>query len=45
MQKPPEVRELIAMHGQGAWLIYFMHRDLSSLNILARGDDVVGIVD
>ncbi len=40
-----EFRELIAMHEQGAWPIGFTHGDLSSLNILARGDDVVGIVN
>ncbi len=40
-----EVRELIVMHEKGAWPICFTHGDLSSLNLLARGDDVVGIVD
>jgi len=39
-----EINELIKMHGE-TWPICFTHGDLSSLNILARGDEVVGIVD
>jgi len=40
-----ELRQLIAQH-DGPWLPpVFTHGDLSSLNILARGDKVVGIVD
>ena len=41
----PEVCELIAMHEQGAWPLCFTHGDLSSLNILVRGEDIVGIID
>ena len=41
----PEVGPLISFHKQ-PWLCpVFSHGDLSSLNILARGDDIVGIVD
>lgn len=39
-----EVRELIEMHEE-SWPIRFTHADLSSLNVLVRGDTVVGIVD
>ncbi|RKF82150.1 hypothetical protein GcM1_174015 [Golovinomyces cichoracearum] len=40
-----DVKELIAWH-DGTWnMPVFTHGDLSSLNILARGDKVVGIVD
>jgi len=42
---PPEVGDLIAQHN-GSWpQPTFTHGDLSSLNILANGDRVVGIVD
>ncbi|KFY29188.1 hypothetical protein V491_00148 [Pseudogymnoascus sp. VKM F-3775] len=42
---PSDARELIAWH-DGPWSVPFLtHGDLSSLNILARGDEVVGIVD
>jgi aminoglycoside phosphotransferase len=40
----PEVKELITMH-KGTWPLCFTHADLSSLNILVHGDDVVGIID
>ncbi|KZF20585.1 kinase-like protein [Xylona heveae TC161] len=41
----PEISQLIEMHN-GPWPPpVFTHGDLSSLNILARGDDVVGIID
>ena len=40
----PEVNQLIVLHG-GHWPLVFTHGDLSSLNILVRGDTVVGIVD
>lgn len=40
----PEIRQLIVSHG-GHWPLVFTHGDLSSLNILVRGDTVVGIVD
>ncbi|KAL8923766.1 MAG: hypothetical protein Q9208_004414 [Pyrenodesmia sp. 3 TL-2023] len=39
-----EIYELVDQH-EGTWPICFTHGDLSSLNILARGDEVVGIVD
>ena len=39
-----EIGQLIRMHEE-AWPICFTHADLSSQNILARGDVVVGIVD
>ncbi|CBF69421.1 hypothetical protein AN6463.2 [Aspergillus nidulans FGSC A4] len=39
-----EVKELIRQHERD-WPIVFTHGDLSSLNILVRGDDVVGIID
>ncbi len=39
-----EIHELIKMHEE-TWPVCFTHADLSSLNILARGDEVVGIVD
>ncbi|KAK3172936.1 hypothetical protein OEA41_006262 [Lepraria neglecta] len=42
---PPGVNDLIAQH-EGPWPPpTFTHGDLSSLNILAKGDQVVGIVD
>lgn len=41
----PEVSELIALQEDGRWPVCFTHGDLSSLNILARGDQIVGIVD
>lgn len=41
----PEVRELIAQHEKPDLSLNFTHGDLSSLNILARGDKVVAIVD
>lgn len=41
----PEVGELVAQR-EGQWpLPCFTHADLSSLNTLVRGDDVVGIID
>lgn len=40
----PEVKQLIALHG-GHWPLVLTHGDLSALNILVRGDTVVGIVD
>lgn len=39
-----EVKALIDMH-QAEWPIWFTHADLSSLNIVVRGDTVVGVVD
>lgn len=40
----PEIKQLIGLHS-GHWPLLFTHGDLSSLNILVRGDDVVGIID
>lgn len=40
----PEANELITMH-KDTWPLCFTHDDLSSLNILVREGDVVGIVD
>ena len=43
-QLDPEIQDLIKQHGQ-TWPLVFSHGDLSSLNILSRGDEIVGIVD
>ncbi|KAJ5972384.1 uncharacterized protein N7479_002302 [Penicillium vulpinum] len=40
----PEPQELIKQQSK-SWPLVFTHGDLSSLNILVRGDDVVGIID
>ncbi|KAI1881731.1 hypothetical protein JX265_000557 [Neoarthrinium moseri] len=40
-----ELRELASFHNQPWPAPVLTHGDLSSLNILARGDDIVGIVD
>ncbi|OJJ81579.1 uncharacterized protein ASPGLDRAFT_68480 [Aspergillus glaucus CBS 516.65] len=40
----PEIQELIKQQGK-SWPLKFTHGDLSSLNILIRGDDIVGIID
>lgn len=42
---PPEVTELINFHDKACDPPVFTHGDLSSLNILVRGDKVVGIID
>lgn len=39
-----EVKALAAMH-EGLWPLRFTHGDLSSLNVLVRGEDVVGLID
>ncbi|KAI4193932.1 MAG: hypothetical protein LQ346_003793 [Caloplaca aetnensis] len=39
-----EIRDLLRQH-DGTWPVCFTHGDLSSLNILTRGDEVVGIID
>lgn len=41
----PEVDEMISMHKREWGQPVFTHGDLSSLNILVRCDDIVGIVD
>ncbi|KAK9418737.1 putative Kinase-like domain-containing protein [Seiridium unicorne] len=40
-----DLRELIGFHNQPGKKPVFTHGDLSSLNILARGDEIVGIID
>lgn len=40
----PEVNKLIDLHG-GCWPLVFTHGDLTSLNVLVRGDRIVGIID
>lgn len=39
----PEMQELIKQQSK-SWPLVFTHGDLSSLNFLVRGDDIVGIV-
>ncbi|CAG7956139.1 unnamed protein product [Penicillium olsonii] len=39
-----DVQELIKWH-EKSWPLVLTHGDLSSLNILARGDEIVGIID
>ncbi|KAJ5427846.1 Aminoglycoside phosphotransferase [Penicillium cf. griseofulvum] len=39
-----EIQELIKQQSK-TWPLVFTHGDLSSLNILARRDDIVGIID
>ncbi|KAI2707281.1 hypothetical protein CBS147332_6935 [Penicillium roqueforti] len=41
---PLDIQELIKQHNK-TWPLVFTHGDLSSLNILVRGDDIVGIID
>jgi hypothetical protein len=36
---------MIALQDGRQWALKFTHGDLSSLNILARGDNIVGIID
>lgn len=40
----PQIQNLIQQQSN-SWPLVFTHGDLSSLNILVRGDDIVGIVD
>ncbi|KGO75058.1 Aminoglycoside phosphotransferase [Penicillium italicum] len=40
----PKIQELIKKQSK-SWPLVFTHGDLSSLNILVRGDDIVGIID
>lgn len=42
---PPDVTELFCFYRGSSHDLVFTHGDLSSLNILVRGDQVVGIVD
>lgn len=41
---PPDIQDMIKQQSK-SWPLKFTHGDLSCLNILVRGDDVVGIVD
>ncbi|KAL5366197.1 kinase-like protein [Aspergillus floccosus] len=41
----PEVQELFEHQNNKSWPLVFTHGDLSSLNILVRGDNIVGIID
>ncbi|KAF4448122.1 Protein kinase-like domain protein [Fusarium austroafricanum] len=43
--KFPDLAELLAFYRQADDRLVLTHGDLSSLNIIARGDSVVGIVD
>ena len=40
----PEVCELTTKH-EGTWPLHLTHADLSSFNILVRGDDITTLVD
>ncbi|KAI4264999.1 MAG: hypothetical protein L6R38_009719 [Xanthoria sp. 2 TBL-2021] len=40
----PEIDQLVEQH-KGTWPICFTHGDLHSMNVLVRGDEVVGIID
>lgn len=40
----PEIQDLIKQQSK-PWPLVLTHGDLSSLNILVRGDDIVGIID
>ncbi|KAK5113789.1 hypothetical protein LTR62_003173 [Meristemomyces frigidus] len=40
-----ELHELVSFHDQAPSVPVFTHGDLSSLNVLCRGDEIVGIVD
>lgn len=42
---PPDLKELASFHDQPWPRPVFTHGDLSSFNIIARGDEIVGIVD
>ena len=41
----PAINQMIAAQNAGGWSIALTHGDLSSTNVLVRGDTVVGIVD
>ena len=40
----PEIRHLISLYS-GQWPLSFTHGDLSSLNIIVRGEEIVMIID
>lgn len=41
----PDLPELFEFHRKSGEELVLTHGDLSSLNIMVRGDDVVGIID
>jgi hypothetical protein len=41
----PDVDDMISLHQREWGQPVFTHRDLSSLNILVRRDDILGLVD
>ncbi|CZT07613.1 uncharacterized protein RAG0_13008 [Rhynchosporium agropyri] len=41
----PDANKLVEFHNQYSRPLVFSHGDLSTMNIMARGDDIVGIVD
>lgn len=41
----PEINDLISLQNNVSCTPVFTHGDLSSLNVLASGDDIVGIID
>ncbi|KAJ5088797.1 hypothetical protein N7456_012413 [Penicillium angulare] len=41
---PADVQDLISQH-DNTWPLVFTHGDLSSLNVLVRGENIVGIID
>lgn len=43
-QSHPDARQFIEQYNR-TWPLVFTHGDLSSLNIMVRGDEIVGIVD
>lgn len=44
-EQHPEVNELVERHDRAHYDLCFTHGDLNSMNILTKGDDIVGIVD
>ena len=44
-EQHPEVNELVEKHTKAQFGIRFTHGDLNSMNILTKGDDIIGIVD
>lgn len=38
-----EVSRMIALQDGHQWVVKFIHEDLSSLNVLARGDNIIGL--
>ena len=41
----PEVNKLVEMHEKAHFSTCFTHGDLNSMNILVKGDNIVGIID